>query len=127
MSQYHHLYNNTRWRTARAAYLAEHPTCAYCAQAGRVAAATVVDHAIPHRGDLELFWDSRNWVACCKPCHDGAKQSAEKSGKPIRGCDVNGNPLDPAHPWNDAGASKTFAGTAPRPTPPLSVATRTRR
>ena len=64
--------------------------------------AIAVDHVTPHKGDEALFFDEDNWSPLCKPCHDGAKQEFEKSGT-IRGCDVNGIPLDPAHPWNRGG------------------------
>ena len=32
--------------------------------------ATVADHIIPHKGNLELFWDEGNLQALCKSCHD---------------------------------------------------------
>ncbi|MBK9704528.1 MAG: HNH endonuclease [Betaproteobacteria bacterium] len=70
-----------------------------CEAAGRLTAASVVDHVVPHRGDQALFWDVGNWQPLCKPCHDGAKQSLERGGK-LRGCDTSGQPLDPTHPWN---------------------------
>jgi 5-methylcytosine-specific restriction protein A len=60
-----------RWRRARAAYLARHPLCVPCESAGRLVAATVVDHVVPHRGDDRLFWDEDNWQGLCKRCHDG--------------------------------------------------------
>jgi 5-methylcytosine-specific restriction enzyme A len=59
-----------RWRWSRRAFLARHPLCAACQAAGRVVAATVVDHVVPHRGDPRLFWDQRNWAPACKHCHD---------------------------------------------------------
>jgi 5-methylcytosine-specific restriction protein A len=65
-----------RWRRARAAYLTRHPLCAACRSLGRVVAATVVDHSVPHRGDTGLFWDEGNWQGLCKPCHD-AKTARE--------------------------------------------------
>jgi 5-methylcytosine-specific restriction protein A len=37
---------------------------------GLVVLATVVDHVIPHRGDVELFWKPGNHQALCKACHD---------------------------------------------------------
>ena len=62
-----------QWRKARLGFLAKHPLCE-CdeCQAGakRVMEATVVDHRIPHGGDLTLFWDRKNWTAMSKPCHD---------------------------------------------------------
>jgi 5-methylcytosine-specific restriction protein A len=65
-----------RWRRARAAFLAEHPLCAACQALGRVVPATVVDHVVPHGGDLRLFWDEGNWAPACKRCHD-AKTARE--------------------------------------------------
>ena len=56
-----------KWQAARVVYLAEHPCCAMCAQRGVVAAATVVDHVVPHRGDMALFWRRSNWQPLCKP------------------------------------------------------------
>ena len=47
-----------------------HPLCAECQRHGRVTAATVVDHIIPHRGNMELFWDRDNWDSLCAPCHN---------------------------------------------------------
>ena len=83
---------NSRWQTAREAFLAKHPLCVMCEARGVVRAATVVDHIIPHRlGDAlksgnqdrirnsrARFWDSTNWQSLCKPHHDGAKQSLER-------------------------------------------------
>lgn len=58
-----------KWQQARAGYLAKNPLCVHCQAAGRVEEATEVDHVIPHRGDMTLFWDQANWQALCKPCH----------------------------------------------------------
>lgn len=41
----------------------------------------VCDHIRPHRGDPALFWDEDNLQTLCKPCHDGAKQSAERRAR----------------------------------------------
>jgi len=65
-----------RWRKARRAWLSEHPLCAMCMEEGRVEAATLVDHIIPHRGDYELFWDELNWQSLCV-AHHSAKTSQE--------------------------------------------------
>lgn len=66
---------------------------------GRTVVATVVDHIVPHKGDKRLFWDSKNWQALCKPCHDSVKAQLERSGT-IKGCDAQGMPLDPNHHWS---------------------------
>lgn len=47
----------SKWRKARAGLLAKHPLCVRCENKSRVVAATVVDHIIPHKGDMALFWD----------------------------------------------------------------------
>lgn len=42
-------------------------------------ASKVVDHKIAHDGDQKLFWDSSNWQALTKPCHD-RKTATEDGG-----------------------------------------------
>jgi 5-methylcytosine-specific restriction enzyme A len=69
-----------KWQQARLGYLAQHPLCVMCQAEGRVEAATVVDHKVPHRGDMARFWDSDNWQSLCKPHHDSAKQRMEGEG-----------------------------------------------
>ena len=73
-----------------------------CELLGRITAATVVDHKIPHKGDPQLFWDETNWQSLCAPCHDSHKQSQERTGS-MRGACADGMPIDPAHPWHDKG------------------------
>lgn len=68
-----------RWRKARAQFLKEHPLCEYCEREGRVMAASVVDHRIPHRGDQKVFWDTSGWVPLCPHCHNSVKQREEKA------------------------------------------------
>jgi 5-methylcytosine-specific restriction enzyme A len=41
----------------------------------------VVDHKIPHRGDLDLFWDIDNLQAVAKHWHDSEKQRQERAGE----------------------------------------------
>lgn len=47
-----------------------HSLCEHCIKVDRITAATIVDHIVPHKGDMVLFWDHDNWQALCKPCHD---------------------------------------------------------
>ena len=59
-----------RWRRAALRYLKHHSTCAMLGVDAKCAGlATCVDHVIPHKGDLRLFWDKRNWQGLCRPCH----------------------------------------------------------
>ena len=65
-----------RWQMARKDYLREHPFCVHCHPV--VVAAVIVDHVVPHRNDMKLFWDRTNWQALCKRCHDQWKQTQEQ-------------------------------------------------
>ncbi|QDV24403.1 HNH endonuclease signature motif containing protein [Aureliella helgolandensis] len=59
-----------RWRVARRRFLSDNPACRQCEKRGRIIAATIIDHIIPHRGDKALFWRQSNWQPLCKRCHD---------------------------------------------------------
>ncbi|WP_260597826.1 HNH endonuclease [Sphingomonas endolithica] len=82
----------------RAHLLATVILCEECTRHGRVTAGTIADHIIPlaKNGTSERS----NYQLLCKPCSD-AKSLADKgqTARP-RGCDANGMPTDPAHPWN---------------------------
>ncbi len=69
-----------KWQQARAGFLAKHPLCVYCERDGRTTVATVVDHKVPHRGDMRLFWDATQWQPLCASCHSSTKQSEEAAG-----------------------------------------------
>ena len=68
---------DAKWDRERAAYLYLHDTCGRCA----MRPATIVHHIIPHRGDRSLFWNRRNWMPVCQPCHDGPIQRQERARK----------------------------------------------
>jgi len=89
-----------RWRTARLSFLSEHPLCTYCQRRGRITTSTIVDHIIPHKNDLTLFWDESNWQPLCQSCHDEIKQRQEKGGAAPFSREVgrDGWPVDQAHP-----------------------------
>ncbi|MGX4293979.1 HNH endonuclease signature motif containing protein [Bacillus sp. JK62] len=36
---------------------------------GRRTSDTVVDHIVPHKGGMNLFWDSSKWLPLCASCH----------------------------------------------------------
>jgi 5-methylcytosine-specific restriction endonuclease McrA len=81
---WHYLYSTTGYRQARRLYLLNNPLCVMCA---RSKPATVLDHIVPHRGNLELFWDQRNWQGLCDPCHVAVKQAQERSSATPKGMD----------------------------------------
>lgn len=58
-----------KWEAASKAHLKRHPWCVDCAADGVQCAATEVDHEIPHKGDMRIFWDKSNWRSRCKRHH----------------------------------------------------------
>lgn len=76
----HALYNY-RWQRESKLYLQQHPIAVdyFGEHNGRVLLAEVVDHKIPHRGDLKLFWDHSNWQGLTKADHD-RKTALEDGG-----------------------------------------------
>ena len=68
-----------KWQKAREGHLRNSPLCVMCQRDGRVTAATVVDHAVPHRGNMEVFWDRENWQSLCKFHHDTEAQARDKA------------------------------------------------
>ena len=66
-----------KWQKASKAWLKAHPLCEYCKREGYDNAASLVDHKVPHRGDMKLFWDSKNWQSLCAPCHNSTKKKEE--------------------------------------------------
>lgn len=86
-----------KWQQARARFLSAHPWCVMClAECGitaidpteqmaacmaggfKLPPANVVDHKVPHRGNMQLFWDSANWQPLCATHHSRDKQREER-------------------------------------------------
>lgn len=59
----------TRWGKASKAYRAKHPLCVLCWAKGKTTLAKVVDHVVPHRGDIVAFWDVDNWQSLGGRCY----------------------------------------------------------
>ena len=69
---------DSKWSKESKAFLS-FPENAHCA-CGCGRPADMVDHIIPHRGDMKLFWNRSNWQALASsPCHNSRKQSKEKA------------------------------------------------
>jgi len=94
------FYDLAVWHKARRLQLAKEPLCRLCKAAGRTVPATDVDHIVPiNLGGAEL--DPDNYRSLCRPCHSIVTQrQLGKSDKPMKGCDADGLPTDPAHPWH---------------------------
>jgi 5-methylcytosine-specific restriction enzyme A len=69
----------SRWRAARKHFLEMNPLCAECNRMGRLNAATIVDHIVPHKGDAALFWNQSNWQSLCRHCHN--RKTAVSDGR----------------------------------------------
>jgi 5-methylcytosine-specific restriction protein A len=74
-------YHLARWRNEdyglRWQCLRRDPLCVECRKAGRVEAATQVDHVIPPRGDPGLFWDPDNVQGLCEKHHGEKSRRGE--------------------------------------------------
>lgn len=80
----------SNWRKFRNRFLKENPLCEICLEVGVIEAATVVDHIEPHRGNMELFWQTGNHQALCARCHSGRKQVIENGNRPQARFDMAG-------------------------------------
>lgn len=70
---------DTRWQRESKAFLALDVNRLCACGCGR--AADMVDHKIPHRGDMRAFWDRSNWQPMASsPCHSRRKQAQERRG-----------------------------------------------
>lgn len=59
-----------QWSRTSKRFLMENPLCVQCESERFVRAAQVTDHIIPHKGNMELFWNQDNWQPLCKRHHD---------------------------------------------------------
>lgn len=100
--------NGAAWRALRALVLSEQPLCTECGKLGLFVNATEVDHVDNDASNNERS----NLVGLCKPHHSSKTMRHEhyiRTGKklPVKGCDADGMPLDPDHPWNLGKITKT--------------------
>jgi 5-methylcytosine-specific restriction protein A len=70
------------WKRYRSWFLKNNPLCVDPGRRheGRVVAATQVDHIIPHKMDMILFWSTDNHQALCASC-GGFKSATEEGGR----------------------------------------------
>lgn len=63
---------DSKWQRASKRFLQHNPLCACddCKQLPVALPAEVTDHIVPHKGDMQLFWDPNNWQPMNKRCHD---------------------------------------------------------
>ena len=100
-------YNTARWQRLRTVKLSINPLCEPCNAAGRIEAANTVDHIVPISAGGAAFPSLDGLTSMCTSCHSrktvrGVEAGAVRTTRavqPRKGCDANGNPADPAHPW----------------------------
>jgi 5-methylcytosine-specific restriction enzyme A len=94
----HNMQTGSRWRSIRARHLEQQPLCRWCQIKGKVVAATIAHHDVPHKGCRKKFYTGE-LVSLCQACHDKTAQQIERRGFSTE-IGPDGNPADPNHPWN---------------------------
>jgi 5-methylcytosine-specific restriction enzyme A len=89
-------YSMAIWHSIRRQQLLREPLCRACSMAGRVKAATEVDHIVEHSGDWNAFITGA-LQSLCGDCH---RRKSSISHRKSQGFDEHGEPLDPDHWWN---------------------------
>lgn len=79
------LYDRT-WSGYRLKFLKYNPKCYACGDV-----ATVVDHLIPHQGDVKLFKQTDNHLPLCSKCHN--KITGLFDRRHVRGSGLNQNKI----------------------------------
>lgn len=87
--------NGAAWRRLRARVLSLRPLCEKCYREGLIVEATDVDHRDNDPTDNR----PEALQSLCHSCHS-RKTQADMGKRVSWGCDSNGMPLDPEHPWN---------------------------
>jgi 5-methylcytosine-specific restriction enzyme A len=107
------VYDTARWKRFRLVQLRREPLCRLCAGQGLSAPALHVDHVRP-LADGGAPFDFDNVRSLCAACH-GLVTVAWQHGRPLAGCDVDGNPVDASHRWNSTGGRENIPGEQPLP------------
>jgi 5-methylcytosine-specific restriction endonuclease McrA len=96
------VYDTRRWQRLRRQKLRENPLCELCLKVNQIEPATVVDHLVALSAGGDPYPPLYALLSLCDRCHNTKTRVVEQLGRDfmVRGCDVNGMPLDPNHPWN---------------------------
>ena len=96
-----------KWERKRLRVLArDEYLCQPCKRVGKVTPATQVDHKIGKAQGERLgmrksaIESIKNLESICDDCHK-SKTAIEAHFNPFKGCDEEGEPYDPTHPWNN--------------------------
>jgi 5-methylcytosine-specific restriction protein A len=95
-------YNTQRWQRLRRMKLRVNPLCEPCLKLGRIEPAAAVDHIVAVKAPGgEAYPALDKLMSMCLRCHNRKSRIVEQLDQElsVRGCDIYGYPLDPAHPW----------------------------
>jgi 5-methylcytosine-specific restriction enzyme A len=95
-------YGTKRWARLRALKLQISPLCETClGHYQRVEPATVVDHIVAINDGGMPYPPLDKLRSQCASCHNRKTRIVEQLGKEltVKGCDINGDPLDKNHAW----------------------------
>lgn len=96
-------YVTSQWKRLRLAKLAHNPLCWICDARGEVTEANTVDHVKAIRKGGDPFPDLDGLMSLCAACHNEKTANVDQwdspTGRRFKGCDANGNPIDPADGW----------------------------
>lgn len=95
-------YSTAAWRRLRATKLSADPLCEPCRRRGRLIPASHVDHVLSIAAGGDPFPTLDRLMAMCASCHSIKTDALDRAGGKgiaFKGCDADGLPLDPAHPF----------------------------
>lgn len=97
-------YVTSKWKRLRLAKLNESPVCFACEQRGHAELATTVDHLHPISQGGDPFPPLSGLLSLCARCHNEKTSGFDRTGgnatgRRFKGCDADGNPIDPADGW----------------------------
>ena len=97
-------YCTTAWKKLRLAKLNSEPLCFACKKRDQLVTASVVDHIKPISQGGKPFPSLDGLMSLCPSCHSEKTSGFDRtfgnvSNRRFKGCDANGNPIDPEDGW----------------------------
>lgn len=98
-------YLTSRWKKLRLAKLSINPVCEICERLGRVELAHAVDHCVAISAGGPAFPELTGLMSLCESHHNEKtaafdRQGGNVTGRRFKGCDADGNPVDPNDSWH---------------------------
>lgn len=76
------MYQSQDWQRLRRSYLLRHPFCVECMP--RLVTGRQVDHKVPHKGDVRLFFDEANLQTLCDSHHSAKTMREHNEQRNVR-------------------------------------------